>query len=461
VARPKKQQRLKLTTFTNNSGNESWRVAGYMPDGKRIRQNFKDKADALRALADLELEIEKSPEPRKPQRTVLTTEQIADAEAAYQQISPGKKLSEVVAHYNSLRKRAGEMGANLDQTMSFFETRYRPETEAITILNAKERFMDSRHDIADATRANYDMGLSLLLTPDPNKFVHAFTLSDIEAALNKYRNTRSKRSFRIIFSMFFRWAVRHHYCLENPCDRLDKLPKEMSQIAALSLKETKRLLQAAMLLQDGAAAASVAIGLFAGLRPSEIRDLKPEEILKDKIRVTGGKMRRKLKRSVPIPPVLNEWLEEFPFTGLPKGWAYKMKALKKATKPKKWVQDIIRHTSITFQTERDRDEARTAFNCGTSIEMMNRHYRDTIDDDETIAEFWSLTPAKIRAEKPEVELPTTRRVEWPPKAKLKKLVWQKPMVHAAAELGVSDVALKKHCVKLGIELPPRGYWLKR
>ncbi len=198
MARPKKQQRLKLTTFTNNSGNESWRVAGYMPDGRRIRQNFKDNVDALRALADLELEIEEDPEPRKPQRTVLTTEQIADAEAAYQQVSRGKKLSEVVAHYNSLRERAGEMSANLDQAMAFFETRYRPETEAITILNAKERFMDTRHDIADATRANYDIGLSLLLAPDPNRFVHAFTVSDVEAALNKYRNTRSKRSFRTI-----------------------------------------------------------------------------------------------------------------------------------------------------------------------------------------------------------------------------------------------------------------------
>lgn len=124
-------------------------------------------------------------------------------------------------------------------------------------------------------------------------------------------------------------------------------------------------------------------------------------------------------------------------------------------------QIIIRHTSITFQTERDRDEARTAYNCGTSIEMMNRHYRDTIDNDETIAEFRSLTPAKIRAAKPKVELPTTRRVEWPPKAKLEKLVWEKPLIHAAADIGVSDVALKKRCVKLGIELPPRGHWLKQ
>ena len=164
---------------------------------------------------------------------------------------------------------------------------------------------------------------------------------------------------------------------------------------------------------------------------------------------------------MPIPPVLSEWLKEFPFTGLPKGWDYKMKALKKATKPQKWVQDIIRHTSITFQTERDKDEARTAFNNGTSIEMMNLHYRDTVDDDGTIAEFWSLTPARIRAAKPKVELPTTQRIEWPSKVKLKKLVWEKPLVHAAADIGVSDVALKKHCVMLGIDLPPRGHWLKK
>jgi hypothetical protein len=34
------------------------------------------------------------------------------------------------------------------------------------------------------------------------------------------------------------------------------------------------------------------------------------------------------------------------------------------------------------------------------------------------------------------------------------------MVHAAKEIGVSDVALKKHCVRQGIDLPPRGYWLR-
>ena len=200
--------------------------------------------------------------------------------------------------------------------------------------------------------------------------------------------------------------------------------------------------------------------MFAGLRPSEIRDLKAEDILKDKIRVSGGKLRRTVKRSVPIPPVLHLWLKEFPFKGMPIGWDGKLKKIKQSTKARKWVQDIIRHTSITYQAVRDKNEALTAFNCGTSIKMMDRHYKDTVEDEKTIAEFWSLAPAKLRAEPPQVNLEIKRRVKWPDKKALKKLVWQKPLIHAAKDIGVSNVALKKHCVKLGIELPCQGHWIK-
>lgn len=460
MARPKKVRRFNLRRHPNPSGSQSWQVTGTRPDGRRVRRNFKEKADALREMVDIELEIEGNPEPRSALRTLLTAEELTDAESAKQQIGSRRKLSQVVVHYESLRRQAEEAGASLEQAISFFQSHYRPETTEITIFNAKKEFMTTRQDISDTTRANYEHGLSLLPKPDPNRLVHTFTVSDIEAVLSRYRNLQSRRSFRIIFSMFFRWAVRHHYCLENPCDRLDRLPKNMSQIAALSLGEAKRLLHAAMLLQDGASAATIAIGLFAGLRPSEIRDLKAENVLRDRIRVSGGKMRRKLKRSVPVPPVLASWLEEFPFTGLPRGWDYKMKTLKKATKAENWVADILRHTSITFQAERDRDEARTAFNCGTSIEMMNRHYRDLVDDQENIKEYWNLTPAKIREEKCEVNLQPKRRIDWPSKTRLKKLVWQKPLVHAAADIGVSDVALKKRCLKLGIDLPVRGHWAR-
>jgi integrase len=299
------------------------------------------------------------------------------------------------------------------------------------------------------------------LKQDPNKQLDLFTVGDIEASVSHLSNVRSKKSFFVIYSVFFGWAQRHHYCLENPCKRLDKLPKDMSQIVLLSFEEARRLLYAAIHLQDAASAATIAIGLFAGLRPSEIKDLKPEDIGEKVIRVSGGKMRRKLKRTVPISPVLAAWLKKYPFTGLPGGWDYKMKALKKATKAEKWVQDIIRHTSITFQTERDKNEALTAYNCGTSVQMMNLHYRNTIDDRKLIQAFWDLTPAKLMAKKREIDFQVHSKVLWPEKNALSQLVWEKPLIHAASEIGVSNVALKKHCIKLGLTLPPRGHWIRK
>lgn len=40
------------------------------------------------------------------------------------------------------------------------------------------------------------------------------------------------------------------------------------------------------------------------------------------------------------------------------------------------------------------------------------------------------------------------------------LVWSKPMRSAAADIGISDVGLKKRCRSQGVPVPPRGYWNK-
>lgn len=71
--------------------------------------------------------------------------------------------------------------------------------------------------------------------------------------------------------------------------------------------------------------------------------------------------------------------------------------------------------------------------------MMNQRYRHTIDDEKTVSDFWGLTPAKLLAKKPDIELPTKRRIQWPEKNALKKLAWEKPLMHAAKDIGVSDV----------------------
>lgn len=44
---------------------------------------------------------------------------------------------------------------------------------------------------------------------------------------------------------------------------------------------------------------------------------------------------------------------------------------------------------------------------------------------------------------------------------LKNLVWAKPLREAALQFGISDVGLKKECIRRGIKTPPRGHWIKK
>ena len=101
------------------------------------------------------------------------------------------------------------------------------------------------------------------------------------------------------------------------------------------------------------------------------------------------------------------------------------------------------------------------------IPMSNRRTDNATLRVGSSAALFSIGEIEIYSKLLEVEhypnwkprLPGHQDAAWPPKAKLSKLVWERPMIHVANELGVSDVALKNHCVKLGLDRPPLGYWL--
>lgn len=53
------------------------------------------------------------------------------------------------------------------------------------------------------------------------------------------------------------------------------------------------------------------------------------------------------------------------------------------------------------------------------------------------------------------------KIIWPSKEELEKLVWETPRSVLAIQFGVSGKAIEKHCNKLQISQPPRGYWAKK
>lgn len=50
------------------------------------------------------------------------------------------------------------------------------------------------------------------------------------------------------------------------------------------------------------------------------------------------------------------------------------------------------------------------------------------------------------------------KINWPSNEEMKKLVWSMPRTKLSNCLGVSDVAIRKHCEKCGIEIPGKGYF---
>ena len=50
------------------------------------------------------------------------------------------------------------------------------------------------------------------------------------------------------------------------------------------------------------------------------------------------------------------------------------------------------------------------------------------------------------------------KIDWPDQNELERLVWEFPRTTLSNRWGVSDSAIAKRCRKLGIRMPPRGYW---
>lgn len=53
------------------------------------------------------------------------------------------------------------------------------------------------------------------------------------------------------------------------------------------------------------------------------------------------------------------------------------------------------------------------------------------------------------------------KIVWPEDTELSRLLWEKPCSTLAKELGVSDKAIEKRCIKRNIAKPPLGYWRKK
>jgi integrase len=146
--------------------------------------------------------------------------------------------------------------------------------------------------------------------------------------------------------------------------------------------------------------AMLAIGLVAGLRPSEVMRLKWSEINFKRGHIDAKLTKTRDRRIVTMSENLKEWLEPLAKEGdAPVSTVHERRwrdrILKAANFPDGavWAQDILRHSFASYHLAKHQDAGKTAFELGHkgNAQILYRHYREVVSPAEA-EEYWSIFP---------------------------------------------------------------------
>jgi len=218
------------------------------------------------------------------------------------------------------------------------------------------------------------------------------------------RNTY-RRDLRTLFS----FCVKRGYMLKNPATATERAKQHEKPPGILTPKEAAKLLNSC----NKDTLPYFAIGLFAGLRRSELEKLDWQEInMKSNfIEIKASKAKTAQRRLVKIEPVLKLWLKSVAKDAgpvVPTGdLDCRFDTMRKAGfgKPgtetedekkrnvtlKPWPLNALRHSFGSYWLAKFKDTAALALQMGNSPQIIFAHYRELVSPDDA-KQFWSMNP---------------------------------------------------------------------
>lgn len=215
-------------------------------------------------------------------------------------------------------------------------------------------------------------------------------LDDLDVAPQTKINYRSK------INQLFRYAVKIGACEKNPVTNAIKPKVDGSDIGILTPKQSAAYLAAA----NETVLPGIAIGLFAGLRESEIQRLDWADIDLDEghITVSAKKTKTAQRRIVAISDNLRAWLMPYAQTegrvigDTPYQWRAGKEAAREAAGITEWPPNAVRHSFASYHLAEHGDAGRTALELGhTNQRIIFQHYRQLVKPKAAKA-YWDIYP---------------------------------------------------------------------
>lgn len=241
---------------------------------------------------------------------------------------------------------------------------------------------------------------------------------DIEAWFAERREkpvTRASNLGRL--AALFSFGVRRGWILRSPCDAVERVRIERTPPRILTPAECAELLRACWRRQPRLLPVIV-LGLFAGMRPTEIAKLDwgAVNFAQRLIRVDAQISKVRMIRWVPVCGRLESWLLLCPERRgpvSPRAVTLRRghRRLRELLGWERWPQDIIRHTAASYLLATLKDAQRVSLDLGNSPKILLNHYNNLVMPDDARA-FWELTPQSVLGADPDA----TRGELLPPEA---------------------------------------------
>jgi integrase len=199
------------------------------------------------------------------------------------------------------------------------------------------------------------------------------------------------------------FAMGKGYRPDNPASTIDRPILDDRPVGILTVKQARGLMRVAK-ESDPDMLPALAIGLFAGLRRSELFTLDWSEIDHEHrtIEVKGIKAKTRQRRLASVGDNLVEWLNRHRKTtgaisperniAVFSERSHEL-AMKAEIAP--WPHDAIRHSFGSYFLGKTKDENLTASEMGNSPEVIIKHYRALVRDAD-VARYWRITPENVQ-----------------------------------------------------------------
>jgi integrase len=354
----------------------------------------------------------------KRERTFFKNRIAADTYAEQQRIARENmgtaafSIDDAVRHDAvTAKKILAPFKATLTEAAKYFVKHARPRGGSKTMLDLVTEILDAKKKLGrrKSTLDDYRFVFNRFNRSYGERMAHDVHQNDVEAWLDG--NTKSLATRRIymkFLNTLFAYALKRGYMAVNPLDSLEMPQVLLKPPAIFTVEQTISFLRAVVKKPELELLPYVSIGLFAGLRPTEMTRLEWSHVRLDQrvILVNADASKTSQKRFVDISDNLLAWLSPIAKDSgalTPRSLSVRVREAWRKTmeyehgKIEKWPQDGMRHSYATYHLAHHKNAPLTSLQMGhTSPQMLFNHYRNLVLAPDA-EQYWKITPDSVRA----------------------------------------------------------------